>query len=452
LDVPLNGRWRTLAVGLIVFAFALSSYYFTGGLLKAFDGDLQHTKPVNWLNFYTYVAEAMTEGSVDLRDAGLTGTEHPDLLVADDGSIYLPYGPTPAVLMIPSALIFGVDDPTTPQVEGDTTQWFHAMLVGAMNVVLLWYILRLLGTSRSTKLLLIPFFAFGTANFYSATTGTLWFYNHVTAVMFLMLAIIFLLRGSHPILPAACLGLALLARQPILLAAPVFVYFYIRQAYPTVFTREWLRDRRMLEKIAFFGAALAPFVLILLWYNQVRFGSPFDTGLDEIYDKYNGQVYTIYLKNNFGSERFAEFDLRNLPLHLYTIFLLPPTFEAAPFVPADQWHNGTWLRPSEYGMSVLITSSPFLYSLFVQHTKALRNMCWLAIPIIAIPTLMYYSQGWVQFGYRYLMDYLPFIMILTALGFEQFHTPRSLWIKIALVVLSVAIGFWGRYWGTRLGW
>jgi hypothetical protein len=49
------------------------------------------------------------------------------------------------------------------------------------------------------------------------------------------------------------------------------------------------------------------------------------------------------------------------------------------------------------------------------------------------------------------MDYLPFIMILTALGFEHFKTPRSLWIKIALVVLSVAIGFWGRYWGTRLG-
>ena len=103
-------------------------------------------------------------------------------------------------------------------------------------------------------------------------------------------------------------------------------------------------------------------------------------------------------------------------------------------------------------MSVLLTSSPFVYALFAQHKKVLRNVCWLAIPLIAIPTLMYYSQGWVQFGYRYLMDYLPFIMILTALGFEEFKTPRSLWIKIALVVLSVAIGFWGRYWGTRLGW
>jgi hypothetical protein len=149
----------------------------------------------------------------------------------------------------------------------------------------------------------------------------------------------------------------------------------VRQAYPTVFTREWLTDGRIIEKLAFFAAALAPFVLILLWYNQVRFGSPFDTGLDDIYDKYNGQVYTIYLKNNFGSERFAEFDFRNLPLHLYTIFLLPPTFEPPPFVPADQYQNSFWLRPSEYGMSVLITSSPFLYSVFAQHKKALLTGC-----------------------------------------------------------------------------
>jgi hypothetical protein len=441
LNRQLTGRWRTLVVGVAVFAFALFCYYFVGGFLKeVFDGTL-NAKPVNWLNFYTYVAKAMTEGSLDLRNAGLTGQEHPDLLVKD-GEVYLPYGPTPALLMIPAVLLFGVDD---------TAQWFHSMIVGAINVVLFWYILRLLGTSRSTKLLLIPFFAFGTANFYAATTGTIWFYNHVTAVMFLLLAIIFLLRGSSPLIPAAFLGLALLARQPVLLAAPAFMYFYVRQAYPTVFTREWLRDRKTIEKLSFFVGGLAPFVLILLWYNAVRFGSPFDTGLDEIYDKYNGQIYTIYLKNFGTADRFAEFDIRNVFLHLYTIFLMPPTFEPAPFVQGE-WQNTFWLRPSEYGMSVLITSSPFVYSVFVQHRKALRNMCWLAIPIIAIPTLMYYSQGWVQFGYRYLMDYLPFIMILTAMGFEEFRSPRSLWIKIALVVLSVAIGFWGRYWGTRLGW
>ena len=425
LDIPFSGRWRTLVVAALVFAFAFLTYYFAGQILNG-------TKPFNWLNFYVHLAKAITEGSFDLTSAGLTGQEHPDLLVKD-GEVFLPYGPTPALLLIPSVLFFGVND---------TAQWVHSMVAGAINVVLFWYILRLLGTSRTTKLLLIPFFAFGTANFYSATTGTLWFYNHVTAVMFLLLAIIFLLRGSHPIIPAIFLGCALLARQPMVLAAPAFIYFMVRQRYPVVFTREWLRDRRTIENVAFFCAALVPFVLIYFWYNEARFGSPFDTGLDEIYDKYQGGAYTLYLAQFPGGERFGEFDWRNIPLHLYTIFLLPPAFT----------NDGTLFRPSEFGMSVLLTSSPFIYAALVRGRQVLRNTCWIAIPIIAIPTLMYYSQGWVQFGYRYLMDYLPFIMILTALGFEEFKTPRSLWIKIALVVLSIAIGFWGRYWGTRLGW
>jgi hypothetical protein len=103
-------------------------------------------------------------------------------------------------------------------------------------------------------------------------------------------------------------------------------------------------------------------------------------------------------------------------------------------------------------MSILLTSSPFVYALLVRRHDVLRNASWIAIPLVALPTLFYYSQGWVQFGYRYLMDYLPFLMLLTALGFEDNQSRRSIWIMAALVLVSVAIGFWGRYWGTRLGW
>jgi len=93
-----------------------------------------------------------------------------------------------------------------------------------------------------------------------------------------------------------------------------------------------------------------------------------------------------------------------------------------------------------------------VFAFFVRRRDPLKIACWLAIALVAIPTLVYYSAGWVQFGYRYIMDYLPFLMILTAFGFEDNRSPRSLWIKIGLVVLSIAIGFWGRYWATRLVW
>lgn len=430
--LPIGPRTRAVLLGLGVFAFAFIGYYFAGPTILGHDPFGDEGKPINWLNFYVHLAEAMTHGTFDLTSAGLTGAEHPDLFVKD-GEVYLPYGPTPALLLIPSVLIFGMND---------TTQWFHSMVLGAFNVALFWYVLRLLKTGRATQFLLVPFFAFGTVNFYCATTGTIWFYNHTTAVTFVFLAIIFLLRGPSPILAGISLGLALFARQPAVLAVPAFVYFMVRQRHPDVFDLRWLKDPLTLRGVILFGAGVAPFVFLFFVYNAVRFGDIFDTGLGALYDKYNGLSYTLYLEKFPGSERFGEFDWRNIPLHLYTIFLLPPTFT----------NDGSLFQPSPYGMSAVLTSSPFVYAFLVRKQSVLRNACWIAIPSIAVPTLLYYSQGWVQFGYRYLMDYLPFLMILTALGFEENQSRTSVRIMVVLVIVSVAIGFWGRYWGTRLGW
>ena len=431
-SLPIGPRTRTLLTGFGVFAFAFLGYYLAGPTIFGHDPLGDTGKPINWLNFFVHLAEAMTHGNLDLTSVGLTGAEHPDLLVKD-GKVYLPYGPTPALLLIPSVLVFGMND---------TTQWLHSMVIGAVNVALFWYILRLLNASRATQLLLVPFFAFGTANFYCATTGTIWFYNHTVAVMFVLFAIIFLLRGLHPAFVGISLGLALLARQPAVLSAPFFVYILVRQRHSDVLDLTWLKDRATFQKVGFFAAGLAPFVLLFFLYNEVRFGNLLETGLGDLYDKYDGQVYTVYLERFPGGDRFAEFDWRNIPLHLYTIFLQPPTFT----------NDGTLFQPSPYGMSAVLTSSPFVYAFLVRNHRVLRNASWIVIPIVALPTLLYYSQGWVQFGYRYLMDYLPFLMILTALGFEDNQSRTSLRVKVVLVILSVAIGFWGRYWGTRLGW
>ena len=183
--------------------------------------------------FYADLANAMNHGTFDLTEVGILTETHPDLL-SFEGKIYLPYQPMPAVLLMPVVAIWGTG----------LTQLTFSMLLGAVNVVLFWYILRLLNVSRQTKLLLVPFFAFGTAHSYSATTGSLWFYNHVAAVFFLFLAIVFLLRRDWPILPALCLGAAALSRQPAVLAAPAFLYFMIEQRNPGVFADGYLgRDR-----------------------------------------------------------------------------------------------------------------------------------------------------------------------------------------------------------------
>jgi len=109
-------------------------------------------------------------------------------------------------------------------------------------------------------------------------------------------------------------------------------------------------------------------------------------------------------------------------------------------------------RPNPYGLSVLVTSPAFVYAAFVKRKDPLVLASWVAIAAVSVPLFLHYSQGWVQFGYRFLLDFAPFLLILTAFGFDD-HTSRSARVlQVSLVAVSVLAGFWGRYWATLYGW
>ncbi|MEO8572195.1 MAG: hypothetical protein ABI553_10920, partial [Chloroflexota bacterium] len=73
---------------------------------------------------------------------------------------------------------------------------------------------------------------------------------------------------------------------------------------------------------------------------------------------------------------------------------------------------------------------------------------------IAFVDLMHFSQGWVQFGYRFSNDAAPFAIVLVTLGFERLATGRrwGMLSAMILVVLSLAINLWGVLWSRALGW
>jgi hypothetical protein len=75
----------------------------------------------------------------------------------------------------------------------------------------------------------------------------------------------------------------------------------------------------------------------------------------------------------------------------------------------------------------------------------------IAVGLIALVNLMHFSQGWVQFGYRFSNDFAPFLLILVALTMDRLR--RTGWlIAGGLVALSVAWNAWGVAWGAILGW
>jgi hypothetical protein len=81
----------------------------------------------------------------------------------------------------------------------------------------------------------------------------------------------------------------------------------------------------------------------------------------------------------------------------------------------------------------------------------------LAVVLITFVNLMHFSQGWVQFGYRFSNDFVPWALLLVAIGLERIARGGRRWwswaiVGAVLVVASVAINLWGVVWADTLGW
>ena len=108
-------------------------------------------------------------------------------------------------------------------------------------------------------------------------------------------------------------------------------------------------------------------------------------------------------------------------------------------------------------MSVILTSPAYLLAIGILGRRGRSRLVGgavVAVLLIAFVNLMHFSQGWVQFGYRFSNDAAPFALLLVALGFQRL-VDRRVWgmaLAVGLIVLSVAINLWGVLWGRLLGW
>jgi hypothetical protein len=377
---------------------------------------------------HVYLAQAMLHGSFDVAKAGMPADYIDTVTVGT--SRYIPFPPGPAVLLLPFVAIWGTS----------FSESQFAAALGAVNVVLFWQILIALGISRRAKILLVPFFAFGTVEFYCATEGAVWQYNHVAAVFFMLVAVLLLLRKAPLALTAFVFGFAVISRSPTLFAAPFFLH-YVYYQHNERLSVAGLTDRAWLKDVAAFCAGLAPFGVVMLGYDYARFHNLFTSGYQAVYEEYihGDQKYNYYRALFPDATPLKLFDVRAIPWHLYTLLLMPPRFV------------GDWsvFRPSPYGMSVLLTSPAFVYALMVKRKTPLKAACWIAIALVSALLFSHYSQGWVQFGYRFLLDFAPFLLILTALGFDDNDSPTHRRVQFDLVAISIVVCFWGNFWAHR---
>jgi len=109
--------------------------------------------------------------------------------------------------------------------------------------------------------------------------------------------------------------------------------------------------------------------------------------------------------------------------------------------------------PRTVGMSVLLTSPAYLLAipalLRMRRSRLIAGAA-VAVAAIAVANLMHFSQGWVQFGYRFSNDFAPFALVLVGLGMIRFGQVRG-WVGV-LVGASILINAWGVAWGVILQW
>jgi hypothetical protein len=106
-----------------------------------------------------------------------------------------------------------------------------------------------------------------------------------------------------------------------------------------------------------------------------------------------------------------------------------------------------FFRPDGLGMSVLLTSPGLLYALRAPFRDPRAVGLGITFVLVLLPNLLYYGGGWLQMGYRYALDAIPFAIALA--GMAAARRGLAWWAK-ALIALGVAVGIGSVYWAYNL--
>jgi hypothetical protein len=341
-----------------------------------------------------------------------------------EGRWYVVFPPLPAIVILPAVAIWH---------EAVWDRLFWALFAG-LGPALLYVMLRHLreragsGRSAAEDLALTALFAFGSAYFYTSVQGTVWFAAHVVAAPLTALFILFSVQAHRPLLAGLMLGLAWATRPSTVFLAPVFLIEALSaarvgasrvQAEPgSVYSRVsgFVREvswPRALRSWVLFALPLVSIVAISCWLNYLRFHDPFEVGYRFLKIRWAARI-----------ERWGLFSYHYLSKNL-AVFLaaLPWLSSVSPFV-----------RISRHGLALWVTTPNYLWVLWPKRDRALLVALTVGAACAALIDLCYQNSGWVQFAYRFSLDYSAALVAMLALGGRRFGPGFYVMLGLACVV------------------
>ncbi len=323
---------------------------------------------------YTLQACAWIEGRLDL------GADYPWLeLAIYDGKYYVSFPPFPSFVMLPFAMVFGVNTP----------DHLISLIFTLMGVIYALRLYKLHSGSLKLAEYYVLFLYFANGYIFIAMQGWVWYLAQCMCFTLSLMALYYASTGRGGT-ALTCWACAVGCRPMIIVYLPLLLMILVRK---------WDEMRginlvRLIQKKWYWALPTVFIAVIYMMLNYERFGDPFEFGHN-------------YLPEFLRAEK-GQFSLSYIPKNLELLLRLPQgeigkealtyhTFDCMAF----------WL----------IAPMSIVYAIvWMQAVLSRRRVCqmeWVTIPLMLLLHLLiicsHRTLGGYQFGNRYIVDMLPYV-------------------------------------------
>ena len=358
-------------------------------------------------NHYVYLAESMLHGEL-----GVVGNKPPGYndWAFYNGRWYVSFPPFPAFVIMPVVAIFHL---------ATLDRLFWTLIAGFAPAFIFMMLRHLRDSGHSDRseqddLLLTGLFAFCSVFFFCAVQGTVWFAAQVVASSLLALYVMFAADARRPILAGTMLGFLFMTRPTTLLAAVFFGVEALRYARKSdapeidseldiwTYAVRWVKGvdwKIAIRKIALFSVPILVVGGITMALNIARFDHPLEFGHRYLQIRWAPRI-----------EKWGLFNFHFMGKNL------------AVFLAAMPWLSATapYVMISRHGLALWVTTPHYFQTLWPKRITSMQVGLFAAAGLVCLYNLCYQNSGWVQFGYRFSLDYAPFLIALLALGNRRF--------------------------------
>jgi len=361
------------------------------------------------------LARSFIEGRIYLKEPLATYGD----LSFYNGRFYLYLGPFPSIILIPFVLL-GIN----------LSQQLVAITLGVFAFIAIVKIARKFSLSINDALFIAIAFQFGSVFLYTTAVNITTLQVQSISNSLLILALFEFIYKRRWLLIGVLLSCSFATRLTILPAVLFFLYYTFKE-----------REHKIIIPKSVFLLFIPIFITLslLLIYNFARFGNYFETGY-----KYN--TYFGVTPNHLAAEKYGLFSLKHIPVNLYHFIYRGPEMFSNNI--GDLTIEKPYLKANGLGMSILFTSPIVIYLINLSIRKKYVIISLITSLFIFMPSLLYFGIGNSQFGYRYALDFYPFLLLLLLTVFQKEGVPKFAKLLIIYSVLFNSYflySIWGIY-------